>query len=83
MEGCWTVYVCTGCGLPTGRHKDCDALREAVPVVPCDDAAVDRAAYALACLGNCGLPWAEIREQDREGWRARAQAVLRAAGSVG
>lgn len=41
----WTIYVCAGCGLATGRHKDCDAQREAVEVVPAESAqgiALDR-----------------------------------------
>jgi hypothetical protein len=48
MRGRWDVFVCTGCGECTGRHAACDAVREKTPVVPCDDAAVERAALAIA-----------------------------------
>ena len=47
-QGRWTVFVCDACGEATGRHKDCDnAHRTATPVVPFDDAAIERAAKAL------------------------------------
>lgn len=42
----WTIYVCTGCGKATGRHKDCDALREAVEVVPAIELAAAEALIA-------------------------------------
>lgn len=67
IEGRWTIFVCTGCGEATGRHKGCDALREATPVVPCDEAAVERAVRALANRGV--LSHHEV-----------AEIVLRAAG---
>lgn len=72
LDGRWTVFVCTGCESPTGRHKDCDAVREATPVVPCDPAAVERAASALL-----------EANQDFSGDYAyeMAELALRAAGS--
>lgn len=44
----WTIFVCTACGQATGRHKDCDAKREAVEVVPAEE--YDRVCADLAEL---------------------------------
>jgi hypothetical protein len=55
----WTIYVCTGCGLATGRHKDCDAKREAVEVVPASDH--DKLRDALELLRGY--------VHDDEGWK--------------
>lgn len=73
IEGRWEIFVCTGCGGATGRHAECDALRERTPVVPCDDAAVERAARAV--VDNYSY------DDDDPNWaRDLAEAVLRAAG---
>lgn len=68
LEGRWTIFVCTGCGEATGRHKACDAKREATPVVPVDDAAVERAMNALA------------GDEDPEHFRLIVEQVFEAAG---
>jgi hypothetical protein len=79
VEGRWTIFVCTGCGGATGRHEKCDAVREAVPVVPCDDAAVGYAARCLYERLGSGDP-----PDSPEAWADwvvdTAEAVLRAAG---
>lgn len=68
IEGRWIIFVCAGCGGATGRHQDCDANREATPVVPCDAAALDRAAHALA-----------EAQKSRPSARDLAEVALRAA----
>jgi hypothetical protein len=78
VEGRWTVYVCTGCEMPTGRHKDCDAAREATPVVPVDDAAVERAEVAAAKIL---APYSKELTPDIVAQQI-VEAVLRAAGET-
>jgi hypothetical protein len=71
IEGRWTLYFRPGVRLIEGKAP---AATATVPVVPCDDAAVERVARYLHLLrgaedetpcGNC---------------RGDARAVLRAAG---
>lgn len=75
VEGRWTVFVCTGCGECTGRHNACDAKREATPVVPCDEAAIERAMPALAATDS------DYRYVSKADLRAAVVEVLRAAGA--
>lgn len=64
MEGRWTIYGWSASGpFVLGKH--------AVPVVPCDDAAVERALAALSAMGYA-LPEA----------RVIVTSVLRAAGET-
>jgi hypothetical protein len=82
MKGAWSIYVCTGCGGATGRHNACDAIREQTPVVPCDDAAVERAARALAAKD--GYPnWEKyLDDEDREWYVVAATNAFSAAGEI-
>jgi hypothetical protein len=85
LEGRWTIFVCTGCGGATGRHNACDALREATPVVPVDDAAVERAARRLYDTDDervrvDGVEWENEPDGYRMLWRDKARDVFRAAG---
>jgi hypothetical protein len=76
LEGRWIIFVCTGCGEATGRHQACDAKREATPVVPVDEAAVERVAQAIYEAGRGD--WQGFRDAQRA--REVAEFVLRAAG---
>lgn len=67
--GRWTIFVCSGCGGATGRHRDCDAKRFEMPVVPADEDAVDRLAQHLHDTD-------EDRVLSRDGYRERARACL-------
>jgi hypothetical protein len=67
MKGRWTVTV--------------DPFRRTeVPVVPCDDAAIERVAKALTDIAEDY--WDEMDDYEREPYRARARKVLRAAGET-
>lgn len=56
MEGRWQVYLCGGCNRPAfgvGGDQHCtdtDRMepQQPVPVVPCNDAAIERVATKLA-----------------------------------
>lgn len=58
MDGRWTITRCPTCGIYEGpldapALADCDDSADAweiVPVVPCDDAAIERVARRLAEL---------------------------------
>lgn len=83
LEGRWHVFVCSGCGECTGRHGACDALRVRTPVVPVDDAAVERAAEALFGNGILDEIAASSDGDGRDCWddaESIVKAVLRAAG---
>lgn len=74
MDGCWTLE-----GLPEGKWPMVQRGpwiqdREQVPVVPCDDAAIERGARALARGYGREDMWGE--------YATLAEAVLRAAGGA-
>jgi len=81
MEGRWMLLICPRCGTQVTDHGEDGSYcgmhfperveSLVVPVVPCDDAAIERAARAL----SAGMePTAIEREQ--------AVAVLRATGEA-
>jgi len=69
MEGRWTLYVARAEGITFYMGKT--VPQGNVPVVPCDDAAVERAARATAPRGHVSDAWREI-----------VREVLRAAGET-
>jgi hypothetical protein len=81
----WTIHVCKDCGqrahyqdrCPKGRRCVWTEMVE-VPVVPCDDAAIERGAEALIAIA---ARWG-LGEWHIEGARELAEAVLRAAGEA-
>jgi hypothetical protein len=80
MDGRWTIKqdrTAYGVIQWIGGAK---VPREATPVVPCDDAAVERAALALHLAR--GLSRASFGSENYCGCREHAEAVLRAAGEV-
>jgi len=74
MKGRWTINVCSGCGqeiVETFEYRHFSHGPEArVPVVPCDDAALERAADEIERLMTDSTVW-NVREA--------AERVLRAA----
>jgi hypothetical protein len=87
VKGRWTVHTCKDCGGHAHCYDRCPADRRRVwtevvpiPVVPCDDAAIERAALALHLArglsrGSFAMDgYCECREQ--------AMVVLRAAGET-
>jgi uncharacterized OB-fold protein len=85
VEGRWMLHVCKDCGerahgpgsrCAKDRRRTWTEMRE-VPVVPCDEAAVERGTDAL--IRQEGF---EPDEDSRDAWREHARAVLRAAGAV-
>jgi len=84
MEGRWTIRL-----VPTldGGHRvaaDGPLLTEPVPVVPCDDAAIERGSQALYEMGR-GKDWPGVLNGlpvSHVGTREVARAVLRAAGET-
>jgi len=82
MEGRWTIYQCPATGR-VGLHDsfrtcDCPAPFKAVPVVPCDDAALERGAEALIRIAK---RWG-MGDWQPTGARELAAEVLRAAGET-
>jgi hypothetical protein len=84
MEGRWTINVCSGCGLlipETFEYRHAGHGPELpVPVVPSDDAAIDRVAARLADEYMGG--WANLDENTRGEIRGAAADLLRAAGET-
>jgi len=72
MEGRWTIHK-RGWGHLVAPTDLTDVEPGSWPVVPCDDAAIERAAAKLRELGVCELGRASSRV---------AEAVLRAAGQT-
>lgn len=85
LKGRWTITVCPKCGTHDGSgycmEGPCaDAPRCVdVPAVPCNPAAVERAAEAAARFD--GSLWNDPTDEDAAWYRELAEAVLRAAGS--
>jgi hypothetical protein len=80
VEGRWTIYgeATPGLGgVDLVASGPLLADGESVPVVPCDEAAVERGTDAL--IRQEGF---EPDEDSRDAWREHARAVLRAAGAV-
>lgn len=71
VEGRWTIWPPDAEEIPPGRF---------VPVVPCDDGAVERAEYSLCTLPPEWLAAIVNGDTDRDYPRLVAEAVLRAAG---
>ena len=80
MEGRWTIYVgendeyITDMVIPSNNDRR-------VPVVPCDDAAIERAARMLCHEGMSFADGWVQGDTDRDYPRLIAEAVLRAAGT--
>ena len=82
MEGRWTIVLDSHATGFTQRVEG--PGHEGTPVVPCDDAAVERVAAELA--RQRGWVWAALSDRHhagtREALRDAATAVLRAAGET-
>jgi hypothetical protein len=81
VEGRWKIHhpgYEGGIDHIEGPYTVVDAhVARPVPVVPCDEAAVERGTDAL--IRQEGF---EPDEDSRDAWREHARAVLRAAGAV-
>jgi hypothetical protein len=84
VEGRWKIHhpgYEGGIDHIEGPYTVVDAhVARPVPVVPCDEAAVGRAARGIAARHR--YPWAELSDGGRENMRLDACAALRAAGAV-
>lgn len=81
MKGRWTIYYIAGAGaVVDGPSVE---PRERVPVVPCNDAAIERAARALCDEGIRALDGTySTWERHADGFLAMAERALRAAGET-
>jgi hypothetical protein len=90
--GRWTIMLCKDCGQRAHYQNRCPKDRRRVwtemvevPVVPCDDAAVERAMLELYELGR-GQKWPGVLEGgiavSHVGIEIVVKAVLRAAGET-
>lgn len=74
--GRWTIFVREDGGkalqITHGSERE-------IPVVPCDDAAIERAARAMYERINT-WPWDQSAPAMRENWHKAARAAFRAAG---
>lgn len=86
MQGRWQMMVRPDGSAPgAAKAPDEGALRHGwscVPVLPCDDAAIERAGRALAARAGDGEAYDRGEAWARE-WREDAEAALRGAGETG
>jgi hypothetical protein len=88
MAGRWTLQRCNGCGrVAVGRAgtewcHDTERMetQTPVPVVPCDDAAVERVARVLC--SQHGYSWDDAGDGLKAALVAAADQALRAAGEA-
>lgn len=76
MDGRWTIHL-NKFGLPSSAPV---VGGQSVPVVPCDDAAIERVAVRLADEYMGG--WAALDENTRAEIREAASDLLRTAGET-
>jgi hypothetical protein len=88
MQGRWTIHVCKDCGQRAHYQDRCPKDKRRiwteqvpVPVVPCNDAAIERVAVVL-CDESDRFVWQTAHERVRECYRELAGQALRAAGET-